>query len=286
MADSSWVIDVTGETFQEQIVDRSKEVPVVVDFWAPWCGPCRSLGPLLERLANEKPGRFLLAKVNTDENQELAQAFQIEGIPAVFAIKNGQVVDQFTGVLPEDQLRGFLDRITGNAPPDPLALALELEGRDPAAAIAAYREMLTADAANPAARVGLARVLLAKPGNEADAANYLHGIDPGDHMTEIERLKTILKLREVPHTDEFLEKAMSDVNKDGENAEAKLQLGRVLAARGDYSTALEFLLAAAELDRTLGRGAVREVMVDIFTIIGPRSPESDDYRNRLQSMLY
>jgi putative thioredoxin len=286
MAESTWVIDVTAATFQEQIVERSKQVPVVVDFWAPWCGPCRALGPLLESLANEKPGRFLLAKVNTDENQEIAQAFQIEGIPAVFAIKDGKVVDQFTGMLPEAEVRTFLDRITGNAPPDPLAQALELEGRDPTRAAAAYREMLKADANNAAARVGLARVLLQSLGSEAEAVNLLHGIDPGEHMTEIERLKTILKLREVPHTDEILGTMMADVNAKADDAGAKLEIGKVLAARGDYSAALEFLLAAADLDRTLGRGAVRELMVDIFNVIGPRSPMADDYRSRLQGMLY
>ncbi len=284
MANSPWVIDVTTENFQEQVVARSGQVPVVVDFWAEWCGPCRSLGPVLEALANETPGRFLLGKVNTDENPDLAQAFQIEGIPAVFAVKDGKVVDQFTGVMPEEQLREFLDRLTGETKASPAADAMALEGSDPSAAIAAYREMLRTDPSDPAARVGLARLLLASQGNEADAANLLTGFEPGEHTTETERLKTILKLREVPHADADLGAAMPGAA--AEDAAAKLQLGRVLAARGEYTNALEYLLAAAELDRTLGRGDVRELMVEIFNVIGARSTEADDFRNRLQGLLY
>ncbi len=181
MAASSWVVEVTMENFQQVVVDGSRERPVVIDFWAPWCGPCRALAPLLEKLAAEKDGEFLLAKVNTDEQQDLAQSFQIEGIPAVFAIRDGQVADSFTGLLPEEDLRAFIDGLggaTGPArpkEPSPLEAAIALEATDPPAAGAAYRAMLATAPDDPAARVGLARVVLAQLGREAEARRCSRG---------------------------------------------------------------------------------------------------------------
>ena len=140
MADSPWIVEVTMENFQDVVVDGSRERPVVIDFWAEWCGPCRRLGPLLEQLAIQSNGGFLLAKVNTDEAPDLAQAFRVSGIPAVFGIRNGQIVNQFTGVMPEDALREFIDGLgsaTPSAPaePTPLERAMELEGKDPKSAV-------------------------------------------------------------------------------------------------------------------------------------------------------
>ncbi|MBX9622553.1 MAG: thioredoxin [Gemmataceae bacterium] len=284
MPASTWVADVTADTFQEQVVEQSKTRPVVVDFWAPWCGPCRQLGPALEALAAEKAGAFALAKVNTDDHPDLAQAFGVSGIPAVFAVRNGEVVDQFVGLLPPDQLRAFLDRLAPSEAETAAADALGLEGRDPAAAEFAYRQLFAADPNDPGARVGLARVLLARPGTEGEAAELLSLVDPGDHLAEAERLRAVLRVRDVPHADADLAAARAGAKPD--DAESQYRLGRVLAARGDYLPAMDALLAAAEADRELGRTRVRELMVDVFQVIGPRSPEADDYRGRLRNLLY
>ncbi|MDB5306281.1 MAG: trxA 1 [Gemmataceae bacterium] len=286
MAESPWVIDVTAENFQAEVIDRSAQRPVVVDFWAPWCGPCRTLGPALEALAAEKAGAFVLAKINTDDFPDLASAFRVEGIPAVFAVRDGKLVDQFTGLLPEDEIRQFVDRLSPSDTDNELARALELEGRDPAAAQVAYRAIFSADPDNPAARVGLARALLARPGNETEAHELLRPVEVGDHALEADRLRAMIALREVPHSDADLSAARTAADKGGDDAEAHYRLGRVLAARGEYAPAMDALLAAAETDKKLGGSAVRELMVNIFNVIGPRSPEADDYRGRLRNLLY
>jgi putative thioredoxin len=273
------------ENFQEVVVDGSRERPVVVDFWAPWCGPCRRLTPMLEQHAIQRAGGFLLAKVNTDENPEVAQAFQVEGIPAVFAIRDGKLVNNFTGVIPEEQLNEFLDSLGSPTPaapkePTPLDRAAELEGRDPKAAAEAYRALLAAAPTDPAVRVGLARVLLNAPGNEAEAAPLLTGVDFGDLAEEAKRLNTLVQLRALPHAD------AGTAPKGGTAAEQQLGLAQSLTARGEYTAALDALLAAAEEDRQLGRTAVRELMLKIFDVIGPQSEQAGDYRRRLQSLLY
>jgi putative thioredoxin len=286
MAGSPWVVDVTADNFDQQVVERSRERPVVIDFWAPWCGPCRALGPVLERLAAEKDGAFLLAKVNTDESPELAGAFQVSGIPAVFAVRDGKLIDRFEGLLPEEEVRRFIDRLLPSATEQQAAGALELEGRDPAAAEAAYRQLLAADPGNTAARVGLARVLLAADGREAEAAELLGPVDSGDDAEEAERLRTVIALREVSHADADLAAARSAVAANPDDAEARYRLGRVLAARGKYQPAMDELLAAAERDKALGGSAVRELLLKVFTVIGSRSPDADEYRRKLQNMLY
>ena len=282
MAASQWVIDATSDTFQTDVIDRSHELPVVIDFWAPWCGPCRALGPVLEKLAAEKSGGFLLAKVNTDENPDIAQAFQVNGIPAVFGIRDGKLVSRFEGVLPEDEVRKFLEGLAPTESENALGQAKELESRDPKAALAVYRQLFGDQPDDPAVRVGLARVLLATGGSEAEIESLLGPVDVGEPAEEAERLRIVMKLRSVPHGDSDLAKAKAA----GPSAEALLQLGRVLAARGEYLPAMDELLKAAEEDKQLGGTDVKELMVQIFNVIGARSPEADDYRGRLRNLLY
>lgn len=280
----SWVVEGTAENFQQVVIEGSRERPVVVDFWAEWCRPCRMLAPLLEKLAAEKDGGFLLVKVNTDEHPDLAQAFQVEGIPAVFAVRDGQIADHFTGLMPEEQLREFIDSLgapAGPKEPTELEKATELEATDPGAAGAAYRAMLAESPDDPAARVGLARVVLAQPGREAEARALLTGVEFGDFAGEAHRLNAILNLRDVPHTDADLAAAQSVTT-----AEGKIGLAKVLAARGEYVGAMDVLLAVADDDRQLGRTTVRELMLKVFEVIGPRSPQADEYRRRLQNLLY
>lgn len=284
MAKSQWVVNVTEANFVREIVERSRQVPVIVDFWAPWCSPCRSLAPLLERIVDEQQGKVILAKVNTDENPGLARQFAAEGIPAVYAVKDGAIVDRFVGLLPEAQIRAFVSGLLPTAAENEAKDAASLEARDPSAAEKAYREALAAEPKLEKARVGLARVLLRSEGREKEALELIAGIEAGEFAEEAERLRSLIELRQTPHSDADLAEARNRLRPD--DAPSLLALGRVQAARGDYVPALESLLAAAELDRDLGRTEIRETMVKIFRVLGQQNETVENYRRKLQRLLY
>src|SRR5262245_13148432 len=158
--EADWVFDATEADFQQSVLEQSHQRPVIVDFWAEWCHPCRMLGPVLERLVRERRGQVVLARVNVDQCQRLAGAFGIESIPAVKAIRDGRLILEFEGALPEAQLRAFLDQVVPSEDDKELNRAEAAEARDPSAAERSYRDLIAREPDNNAARVGLARVLL------------------------------------------------------------------------------------------------------------------------------
>ena len=286
MAESAWVKNVKEADFQREVIERSREVPVVVDFWAPWCGPCRALGPILEKLAAERQGDFILAKVNTDQAPNLAYQFGIEGIPAVKAFRDGRPVLEFVGLLPEAQVRAFIDRITPSQADRRVRQAADLEAKDPAAAEAEYRRALEQDPGNDTARVGLARLLVER-GQDGEAQEVLSHVTPvGDLGVESERLGAILFLREQARSYGDEAAVRERLANDPHNAEFLYELGCVLAAQGKYPEALQTLLEAAGRDRTVAAEKVRPVMVKVFYAVGVRSPLADEYRDKLTQLLY
>ncbi len=280
---SPYIINIQNEReFQSKILEGSKTVPVVVDFWAEWCQPCRQLAPLLESLAVEYDGAFILAKVDIDANQRIAQYFQIESIPAVIAFQDGQPVNGFTGLLPESDIREFIGIITGAPKLSVLDQASAMEESNPNDAEAIYKELLEQDAANEKAQQGLARVYLAT-NRDAEAKQIVSQLG-GD--AESERLRKLLDMREGAADAGDIGSLQRQVTANPNDANLKLQLGNALATKGKYPDALEVLIGAAELDRDLAKNQVRELMVKIFEIIGVRSEMSDAYRDRLRAILY
>jgi putative thioredoxin len=282
---TSWVRDVTADSFEADVVAPSRERPVLVDFWSPSCGPCRVLGPLLEKLVNERKGQVLLAKVNTDNEQELAAYFRISAVPAVKVIFNGQLVHEFEGLRPEAELRQFLDQLC--PPRDPtLELAQAAEQSAPARAEKLYRQVLAEQPDNDTARLGLARTLLAQ--------DHLDEIDEvlepasaeGEIGAEVERIKAQVFLSRAAAGLPDESALRQRIAAESKNAQAYLDLGCVLARKGTYPEALAMLLAAAERDFKLASGRAREVMVKVFYILGSNHPLANDYRSKLSRLLY
>jgi putative thioredoxin len=283
MSNSPHIFDVDDATFDAAVVERSKQVPVVVDFWAPWCGPCRTLAPILERLVNARNGAVVLAKVNVDENPELASAFHIEGIPAIKAIKDGRLVMQFEGLLPEAQLVEFLDRLLPSPADVEVKRAADMEKTKPAEAAAIYLKTLEQSPTHVPAILGLSRVRLAM-GELDEAQRLLEKVPPGgEEGAEADRIRSLIAMRRLGGNEAELRR---QVEADAENAQARLDLGKALAAQGRYPEALEILYSAAERDRELARGPVKEVMVQIFHAIGQRSDLAEEYRDKLRRVMY
>jgi len=281
---SPFVIDVTDADFEAQVIERSKEVPIVVDFWAPWCGPCRALGPMLERLAEEHAGRFVLARVNTDENPALAEAFRVQSIPMVIGVRAGALAGHFVGALPETGVREFLARLL---PSDGErlaedAVALLAAGRTDEAE-AAFRHSLEVDPRADAARIGLADLLSAR-GDDADALAMLEQVGPGPHRQEADRLAAAARIRQSGAGDESALRAKLEANPS--DLEARFTLAQALAGGARYAEALEQYLEVVRRDRAFRDDGARKAMIDIFDLLGSGNELADRYRSELAAVLF
>jgi putative thioredoxin len=286
MAKSALVFDVTEAEFDAKVSQKSKETPVVVDFWAPWCGPCRMLGPVLEKLVNERNGTVLLAKVNTDEQQGLAMQYNIDSLPTVVAFRDGKPILDFVGVLPESELQMFFDRLSPSAAEKLVYEATKLEKSDAAKAEQLYRQALQSDSRLESAQIGLARLLIQRD-QDAEAADLLENVGAGgEHGAEAERLNALIWLKQKAGDCADEKSLRGRLDAEPKNAQMRYELGLRNAVAGNHQAALDLLLAAGQLDHKLAGGPVREAMVKIFHVVGVRSALADEYREKLSSLLY
>jgi putative thioredoxin len=281
----SWVIEVTSANFERDVVERSSDVPVVIDFWAPWCGPCLTLGPLLERLAAEYAGKFVLAKVDTDAEAELAQQFGIRSIPAVYGLRDGQAVDGFIGVQPETAIRAWLDRLMPTPVERLAADARKLESSDPQAAEAKYNEVLALEPGSTRAQTGLARIAIDQ-GRLDDAQARIAAMErQGFLEPEAERLKAELVLQLQAQGAGGVEVARVALAEHPDDLNLKFQLAEALAAAGQYADALAICLELVERARKGVGERARQTMVAIFQLLPPDSELVTEFQRQLSMVL-
>ncbi|MCB0244279.1 MAG: thioredoxin, partial [Anaerolineae bacterium] len=263
------IIEVTDQDFARTVIEQSRRVPVVVDFWAPWCGPCRMIGPVLERLATEANGAWILAKLNVDHNQQTASRYGIQGIPAVKGFRDGQVVAEFVGAAPEPQIRRFIDQLVPSAADIMAQQGKEFEaaGQD-ASALAAYRRALVSNPNHPAALLGLGR-LLVKQDQYDEAISTLQRVPFGKpQRAEAESLIAKASFRQQSDLTGGEVEARRKLAANPDDLEARLALASAMAAKSSYREALEGYLEVVRRDRGPYRDRARKDMLSLFTVLG------------------
>ena len=280
------VFDATTDTFDASVIARSAEVPVVVDFWAPWCAPCLQLGPTLEKVTRDYGGQFLLAKVNIDQSPEIAGQFGVRSIPAVFALRDGAVADAFVGVQSETSIRAWIDRLL---PTEAEKLAAEGGKREAAGdldgAETLYREAIGLVPDLAQALIGLARVALER-GDLDSAGSQVASLERRGYLEpEAEKVKAEITLRSQAQGVGTVAAARAALAENPDDPARKFALAEALAAAGEYSDALALCLELVERDRKgLGEQA-RKTMVAIFQLLPPGSELVTDYQRQLSFAL-
>jgi putative thioredoxin len=295
LADDDLIKDTTEATFMADVIEVSKTTPVIVDFWAPWCGPCKTLGPQLESAVRAAKGAVKMVKVNVDEAQRIAGQLQIQSIPTVFAFFKGQPIDGFQGAVPQSEIKAFIDRVVkaggGEAPGDTLAdavAAAEEMLAEGAAADAAqtFAAILGEDPNHAGAYGGLVQAHIAS--GDLDHAEAILNGAPAEisKSPELEAAHAQLQLARQAEGAGPLTELMAAVEADPDNLEARFDLAKALHANGDVAGAVDMLLDLFRRDRAWNDGAAKTQLITIFEALKPNDPIMLNGRRKLSSMIF
>jgi putative thioredoxin len=284
--------DSDTKRFVTDVIEASKKVPVIVDFWAPWCGPCKQLGPALEKVVKQANGKVKLVKINVDENQQLAGQMRVQSIPAVFAFVNGQPVDGFMGALPESQLKQFIDRLGGQG-----GLAEEIEAmmtagrealaqKDYQSAAQIFGQVIEADREHAGALAGLAKCQLQT--GELDGAQATLALVPPANANDLEVVsaRAALELARNPVDLSEAARLQTEVGKNPDNFQARFDLASLLNGAGQKAEALDHLLHIIRKEREWNESGARKQLVKFFDAWGPKDELTLQGRRKLSSILF
>ena len=285
------IMDTTTQNFTRDVLEASREVPVIVDFWAPWCGPCKQLTPALESAVKAARGAVKLVKMNIDDEPEVAQQLRIQSIPAVYAFKNGQPVDGFMGTLPESQIKAFIAKLAGDTGPSPAEEMIEIgreayEAGDFQRAAQAFAQAAQEEPGHPAAIGMLARCYI-EAGDLDRAKQTLALVRPdGRNDPDFAAAEAALSLAEKAGDLGDTAELQAKVDANPKDHQARFDLALALNARGDKEGAVEQLLISVEYDRNWNEQAARKQLVEFFDAYGPKHEVTLYGRRRLSSILF
>ena len=281
--------DATDASFARDVLEASKEVPVLVDFWAPWCGPCRTLGPMIERAVTAAKGKVKLVKINVDENNAYAGQLGVRSIPAVFAFDKGRPVDGFMGALPEGQIKAFIDRIIGGDDAGAEALLADakaaLEAGDVGGAAQLYAQILQTDGENVKAAAGMAQCFLAA--GQTEQAKELIDSLPPEAAKDPDVASVKAKLALAADADpEALRAAAARASANPDDLQAQFDYGVALSAESRLEQAADVFLGLIAKDRDWNEGKAREHLLKVFEAAGPASAVAKNGRRKLSAILF
>tara|TARA_B100001121_G_scaffold270299_1_gene255452 strand:- start:1590 stop:2522 length:933 start_codon:yes stop_codon:yes gene_type:complete len=292
---NSAIIEVITENFMSDVIEKSKETPVIVDFWAPWCEPCKQLTPVIEKIIKEKNGNVILAKMNIDESPEIAQQLKIQSIPAVMAFNDGQPVDGFIGVQSEKNITEFINKISSlknssTIEDNIFAGKKYIDDGDLETAALVFSEILKIEPENVSAKSLLARCILRS--NQLDEAeNIINNLPANaennqDFISVRSEVEIFKNAKNNPMSDEQEEELRVNIDKNPKNHQSRLDLAKLLLAKGENENAINELLKIIEFEPKWNEGEARKQLIEIFNILGNENILVIEGRKKLSSMLF